>query len=318
MDDLWAALIRPMTRVLAGLAAGLFVASLIEGLQWTRHLARLAAPLMRQAHLGPVPGAAFSLAFFSPSSANALLGEAHARGGLSAREVMLSNLFNSLPSWLTHTPSIFFLTWPVLGFPALIYTGLTLLAALLRTLFTVALGRILLPARPKAEGTEALPAPAAAGSPWKKGLRGAWRRFTKRVPRLLFVAVPIYVAMFFLQRTGGFHAAEQWLSAHVSLLGGLKPESLGIIVLYMGAELGAAVVAAGSVLHSGGLGTPDVVFALLVGNVLATPLRALRHQLPAYAAYFPPRLAARLVAANQALRAVSILAVAWLYHSLAL
>lgn len=315
MDDLWAALIRPMTRVLTGLAAGLFAASLIEGLQWTRHLARLATPLMRQAHLGPVPGAAFALAFFSPSSANALLGEAHARGEVSAREVMLSNLFNSLPSWLTHTPSIFFLTWPVLGFPALIYTGLTLLAALFRTLFTVAVGQILLPARAR---TEPLPVPATAGSPWKKGLRGAWRRFTRRVPRLIFVAAPIYVAMFFLQRTGGFHAAEQWLSAHVSLFGSLKPESLGIIVLYMGAELGAAVVAAGSVLDSGGLGTPDVVFALLVGNVLATPLRALRHQLPAYAAYFPPGLAARLVAANQALRAVSILAVAWLYHSLAL
>ena len=103
----------------------------------------------------------------------------------------------------------------------------------------------------------------------------------------------------------------------MALLGSLKPESLGIIVLYMGAELGAAVVAAGSVLHSGGLSTQDVVFALLVGNVLSTPLRALRHQLPAYAAYFQPRLAAKLVAANQLLRAASILAVAWLYHGLA-
>ncbi|MCH5277809.1 MAG: hypothetical protein J1E80_08265 [Desulfovibrionaceae bacterium] len=311
MDELWAALIRPMTRVLAGLAAGLFVASLIEGLQWTRYLARLAAPLMRQAHLGPVPGAAFALAFFSPSSANALLGEAHAKGSLSAREVMLANLFNSLPSWLTHTPSIFFLTWPVLGFPAVIYTGLTLLAAVLRTLFTMALGGVLLPARPR---EEAFPLPAAEGSAWKRGLHSAWRRFTRRMPRLIGVAAPIYAAMFFLHKAGAFEAAEQWLAAHVGLLGSLKPESLGIIVLYMGAELGAAVAAAGSLLHSGGLDTHDVVFALLAGNVLSTPLRALRHQLPAYAAYFPPGLAARLVAANQALRAVSILAVAWLYH----
>ena len=62
---------------------------------------------------------------------------------------MLANLFNSLPSWITHTPSIFFLTWPVLGFPAVIYTSLTLLAAVARTLFTVGLGRALLPPRPK-------------------------------------------------------------------------------------------------------------------------------------------------------------------------
>lgn len=315
MDELWAALLRPMTRILTGLAAGLFVASLIEGLQWTRYLARLAAPLMRWAHLGPAAGAAFALAFFSPSSANALLGEAHARGDVSSREVMLSNLFNSLPSWLTHTPSIFFLTWPVLGFPALIYTGLTLLAAVFRTLFTVALSRALLPARPL---PETLPVPTATGSAWKNGLRSAWRRFTKRVPRLLFTAAPIYAAMFFLQRAGAFETAEQWLAAHVSPLNSLKPESLGIIVLYMGAELGAAVVAAGSMLDSGGLNAHDIVFALLVGNVLSTPLRALRHQLPAYAAYFPPGLAARLVAANQVLRAASIVAVAWLYHCLAL
>lgn len=316
MDELWAALIRPMTRVLTGLVAGLFVASLIEGLQWTRHLAKLAAPLMRQAHLGPVPGAAFALAFFSPASANALLGEAHTKGELSGREVMLANLFNSLPSWITHTPSIFFLTWPVLGFPAVIYTGLTLLAAVARTLFTVGLGRVLLPP-PAASAKVAVAVPTAQGSPWKKGLQSAWRRFKKRVPRLIFVAVPIYVAMFYLQKAGAFDAAERWLSGHVALLGSLKPESLGIIVLYMGAELGAAVVAAGSVLHSGGLDTRDVVFALLIGNVLSTPLRALRHQLPAYAAYFQPRLAARLVAANQILRATSILAVAWLYHALA-
>lgn len=310
MNELWAALVGPMTRVLTGLVAGLFAASLIEGLQWTRHLARLAAPLMRRARLGPVPGAAFALALFSPSSANALLGEAYHKGELSGREVMLSNLFNSLPSWLTHTPSIFFLTWPVLGFPAVIYTALTLASAVARTLITVALGRFLLP--PPVTAPPGPPAPPDP-SPWRHGLATAWRRFKKRVPRLVFVAVPIYIAMFFLQKAGFFDAAEHWLSRHMGLLGFLKPEALGIVVLYMAAELGAAVVAAGSVLHSGGLTTQDVVMALLIGNVLSTPMRALRHQLPAYAAYFPPALAARLVAANQAMRAASILAVAWLY-----
>lgn len=316
MDELWAALFRPMTRVLIGLVAGLFVASLIEGLQWTRHLAKLAAPLMRRARLGAAPGAAFALAFFSPSSANALLGEAFRKGELSARETMLSNLFNSLPSWLTHTPSVFFLTWPVLGFPAVLYTLLTLAAALGRTLFTVGLGALLLPPLSPSSPGDRLPAaapPTTGETPWQKGLHTAWRRFKRRVPRLVFVAVPIYLAMYFLQKAGAFDAAEHWLSAHVGLLSFLKPEALGIIVLYMAAELGAAVAAAGSVLHGGGLSSPDVVLALLVGNVLSTPMRALRHQLPAYAAYFPPGLAVRLVAASQIMRAASILIVAWLY-----
>lgn len=317
MDEFWAALLGPMTRVLVGLTAGLFVASLIEGLQWTRPLAKLAAPLVRLAHLGAVPGAAFALAMFSPSSANAMLGEAHRRGELSGREVMLSNLFNSLPSWVTHTPSVFFLTWPVLGFPAVVYTGLTLASAAARTLFTVLLGRLLLPAPVSAQ----VPPPAACRAPdcnpWRKGLHTAWRRFRRRVPRLLFVAAPIYIVMFWLQKAGFFAEAQQWLSDHVGLLSFLKPEALGIIALYMAAELGAAVAAAGSVLQSGALSTPDVVMALLVGNLLSTPMRAVRHQLPAYAAYFPPALAGKLIIANQALRAGSILVIALIYREFA-
>lgn len=30
---------------------------------------------------------------------------------------MLANLFNSFPAYLVHTPTIFLLTWPVLGLP---------------------------------------------------------------------------------------------------------------------------------------------------------------------------------------------------------
>ena len=324
MDSVWTelavSLLGPMSRVLTGLAAGLFVASFIEGMQWTRHLARFAAPLIRRARLSDAPAAAFALAFFSPASANALLGDAYTRNKLSEREVVLSNLFNSLPSWLTHTPSIFFLTWPVLGFPAVIYTGLTLLAAVARTLFTVGLGRLLLPPLPPArEKTSAFgchpPGSCSPLSPvfWRKGLDSA----LKRLPRLLYIAIPIYVLLFFLQRAGLFEAAEAWLANHTGFLGVLRPEALGIIVLYMAAELGAAVAAAGSLLHGGGLGTPEVVLALLIGNVLSTPMRGLRHQLPSYAAYYPTVLAIKLIVINQGLRALSMLAMTAAYWALA-
>ena len=82
------------------------------------------------------------------------------------------------------------------------------------------------------------------------------------------------------------------------------------IVLYMAAELGAAVAAAGSLLHGGGLGTPEVVLALLVGNVLSTPMRGLRHQLPT-------ALAIKLIVINQGLRALSMIAMTAVYWALA-
>jgi len=53
--------------------------------------------------------------------------------------------------------------------------------------------------------------------------------------------------------------------------------------------------------------------ALLIGNLLATPMRAIRHQIPAYTAYFPTGLALRLVVINQGSRALCMAFTAWLY-----
>ena len=124
LATLWYSLGWPLLRLLLGLAVGLMVANLLEALRWTRHLARLASPLARAAHLRDVAGASFSLAFVSPAAANGLLSDSPNIGELSNNELMLANLFNSLPAYLVHTPTIFLLTWPVLGTPALVYVAL--------------------------------------------------------------------------------------------------------------------------------------------------------------------------------------------------
>ena len=58
---LWQDLFWPLLRLLLGLSAGLLVAQVLEALQWTRHLARLAGPLARAAHL---PGQPFPCPLF--------------------------------------------------------------------------------------------------------------------------------------------------------------------------------------------------------------------------------------------------------------
>lgn len=321
---LWHSLLWPLLRLLLGLAFGLLVANVLEALNWTRGLARLAAPLARAAHMPPVAGAAFALAFVSPASANALLAGRRDAGDLSSGELMLANLFNSLPAYLVHTPTIFLLTWPVLGFPAAVYVGLTLLAAVARTAFTVLLGRVLLPAPgPGGMAAPRAPAPeppqrAARPGPARRGAGGAlekaWRRFRRRLPRLVGFTVPVYVLMYALQRLGAFAALEAWLAGHMDWLAFLKPQAVGIIVLHFAAELGAALGAAGSLLEAGGLSARDVVLALLAGNILSTPVRAIRHQFPAYAGFFRPAEALRLILANQTLRAASMALMTWAYY----
>ena len=309
----WKALGWPLCRLLLGMAFGLLIANVLEALRWTRHLARLSAPLARAAHLREVAGAAFALAFVSPAGANGLLSESHRRGELDRRELMLANLFNSLPAYLVHTPTIFLLTWPVLGFPAVVYVGLTLAAAVLRTAFTVALSRRLLPPAPVSAPAREPETPGGRAV-WGEALRKAWRRFLRRLPRLVLFTVPVYSLMYLLQRYGAFAAAEAWLGRHMDWLPVVRPQALGIILLHLAAELGAALGAAGSALQAGGLAPEDVVMALMVGNILSTPMRAIRHQLPAYAGFFRPKLALRLILANQGLRALSMALMAAVYY----
>ena len=309
---LWHSLGWPLLRLLLGLAVGLLVANLLEALRWTRHLARLAAPLARAAHLRDVAGASFSLAFVSPAAANGLLSDSHNMGEISNHELMLANLFNSLPAYLVHTPTIFLLTWPVLGMPALAYVGLTLIAAAGRTGFTILLSRRLLP--PPPPGCIACRNIKEGNTSWAEALRKAWRRFLRRLPKLVYFTAPIYVLMFFLQRHGYFALAETWLAAHMGWLSFLKPQAMGIIVLHLAAELGAALGAAGSVLQTGALSPRDVVLALMVGNILSTPMRGIRHQFPSYAGFYRPALALRLILANQGLRAASMTLVTIIFY----
>ena len=261
----WLTLGRPLTRLLFAMCIGLLIANIVEALRWTQPLARLSAPLVRLARLREAAGASFSMAFFSPAAANALLSDSHAKGEISLRELVLANLFNSLPAYMVHLPTMLFMLWPVLGAPALIYTGLTLAAAALRTLFTVGLGHFLLPPLHGENCIECrLPQEKVT---LKSAALKAWKRFRRRLPKLVMFTIPVYVAMYLMQHYGLFRTAEAWLSDHTPWLGFIRPEALGIVLLSLAAEIGASLSAAGSALHMGGLTPPEVIIALLVGNI---------------------------------------------------
>ncbi len=298
MPDIWASLFLPLIRLLVGLSIGLLVANLLETLQWTATLARFAKPLARLAHFHPVSGAAFSLAFVSPASANGLLSDAWSRGWISSTELVLANLFNS--------------------FPAAIYVGLSLLAALGRTILTLILGHFILPAKAGCVDEKILPETerATKAPVWRKALLKAWKRFLGRLSKLLLYTIPIYILMYILQRGGFFAIAQGWLAEQMAFLSFLKPQMMGIIIFHLAAELGPALGAAGSLLQEGALTSHEIIVALLVGNIVSTPMRAIRHQLPAYSGFYRPTMALWLIIINQGLRAISMIAVTVIYVAL--
>jgi hypothetical protein len=307
---LWQELGWPLIRLLLFVAVGLVVANFIEALHWTRQMALLARPLIRFGRLSPITGASFSMAFFSGVAANSMLAEAYEQGKISKKELVLANLFNSLPTYFLHLPTTFFITAPLIKSAAFLYIGLTFGAAILRTLCISLIGRILLPEREltvinqdkseKAENKQTIG-------------QKIWKRFKKRFAKIVRFTVPIYIIFFLLNRIGMFNALEQIMAEHLGFLSWLSPQAMSIIALHIAAEFTAGLAAAGALLQDGTLSNREVVLALLVGNILSSPIRAVRHQFPYYAGIFTPKLAMQLIAFSQSFRALSIITVTLAY-----
>jgi hypothetical protein len=309
-SEIWAQLVWPLMRILFFVAIGLIVANLIESLKWTNQLATLARPLIRLGNLSAITGASFSMAFVSGVSANTMLAEALDKDQLEKKEMVLANLFNSLPRYFLHLPTVFFLTVPLIKGAAVIYVGITFFAALLQTLAVVAVSRILLPK----------PALAVTSTPqkkkkisWRQAIDKSLKRLKKRMKKICMFMVPVYILFFVLSRFGIFDRLEE-VFAGAWFLSWLHPQSLGIVILHVTAEFSAGLAAASVLLANNSLGIREVVLALLAGNILASPIRAIRHQLPYYMGIFPPRLAVELVALAQVVRAACVIIIGFSYY----
>jgi hypothetical protein len=301
-------LVQPLLGMLLSLGVGLLAGQLIEGLGWSARLGSLAWPLIRRARLPREAGLSFSAAFASGVAANTLLYTSWREGRLDQRQLVAANLLNaSLPAFFLHLPTTFFVVYALLGSAALFYFGLTLLAALLRTLGVVAACRLFLPpAAGQAEMTQG-PRPA-----WRELWSATWSKFIVRFRRLLIIVLPVYLLVFLLAQAGFFawlgRAAAGLVSSSL-----LPVEAMSVVVFAVVAEFNGGFAAAGALLHSGGLDFKSVVLALLIGNMLATPVRALRHQLPHYMGIYAAGLGFKLLAIGQGLRVLSVLLVTILY-----
>ncbi|HID96928.1 MAG TPA: hypothetical protein EYP57_01870 [Thermodesulfobacteriaceae bacterium] len=314
LTTIWHNLAWPLCRLTFFISAGLLIANFIEALDWTGRMARFARPMVRAGNLSDIAGASFSVAFFSGVSANTMLAEAFDRKKINKNELILYNLLNSLPTYFLHLPTVFFITVPLIKGAALIYVGLTFGSAVLRTVFILLLCRVILPARLEHRNPDEQRHMDKSG---QKNFRSAFqktlKRFKKRIKKILRFTVPIYVLIFFLNRLDVFSSMQTFMEEHVSMLAWLPPQSLSIIVFHIAAEFTAGLAAAGALIQDGVLSYREVVLALLVGNVLSSPVRAVRHQFPYFAGIFRPRLAAELILYNQGLRVGSIILVGLFY-----
>ncbi len=309
--ELWQQILWPLCKLVGLVSVGLFIGNLIEALHWTRFVARLAMPLARVGRLCEISAASFSVAFVSGITANTMLAEAYDQGKLTRRELILSNLFNSVPTYFLHLPSMVFITAPILKSAALVYLGITVGSAVLRSLCILVVGRFLLAGLDRCHAAE-LPAEERMG--WRQIMDKTWKRFRRRIKKIVMITVPIYIGVHFAHEFGFFTAAETFLATHMDWLSWLHPQAVGIIVFQLAAEFSAGMAAAGALLDAGSMAERDVVMALIVGNVLSSPMRAFRHQFPYYAGIYKPVLALELIVCSQGFRVASLVVCGAVYY----
>ncbi len=301
-------LLWPLVRLMATIGVGLLVGQVIEATGWTGRLAILARPLFRFSRLGDRCGAAFTAAFASGVASNAMLWDFYQGATITRAQLYLANFVNQFPGFFLHLPTTFFPVIAMTGKAGLLYFGLTFTANVLRTTLLLVYARLRLPPEPAAEQPSSAPPPAPAGA----RLKGAWTAVRERLPgRLLRIGifvVPIYTAVFVLNHLGVFQLTQDWL-ANVVVGAFIPMEALSAVVLSFVAEFTSGFAAAGAFMTAGILTVKQTVLALLAGNVLAFPIRALRHQLPHYMGIYTPRMGAELLILGQLLRVISIIVV---------
>jgi hypothetical protein len=296
----------PLLRLLIYLGVGLLVGQAIESLGWAAKLGGWSAPLLRWGHLKRESGASFTAAFFSNIVANTMLWTFYQEGKLSRREMTLTYLFNGgLPVFLLHLPTTFFIILPLTHEAGLIYLGLTGTAALLRSAALLLWARWRLPAEPGPEREVTPPAPPARKERISQEI---WRKFSRRFSRVALYTLPIYFLIFLLNDWGLFRWLREAAASQVAL-GFLPVEAASVVIFSVAAEFTSGMAAAGAFLQAGALTIHQTVLALVLGNIVATPIRALRHQLPSHVGIFSPGLGTRLLLMSQGLRLLSLVLV---------
>lgn len=303
----------PLVRLLAFITLGLALGQYLELSGLTKKLSILARPLFRFGKLGDRCGSAFTTAFVSGVAANGMLLEFYQDEKISKKQVYLTNFVNQLPAYFLHLPTTFFIVLPLTGSAGLIYFCITLLATLLRVFLFLLYGHLFL-AQPE---EYCLHSPKIEESAKEK--RAVWQSIRKKLPgritKVFIWIFPIYIFIYVVNAAGLFKFLNSAFSGFI-VTRVVPVESLSVVILSFVAEFTSGFAAAGALLDSGVITVKQTVIALLTGNIVAFPIRAIRHQLPRYIGIFSPKMGTGMLLMGQFFRISSIIFVGVCYYFL--
>ena len=122
---------------------------------------------------------------------------------------------------------------------------------------------------------------------------------------MIMIILPVYMIILLISDMGFFLWLREILAQGINVAF-IPVEAMSVVIFSLVAEFTSGYAAAGAMLESGALTVLQTVLALLIGNIIAAPVRALRHQMPYYMGIFGPKLGTRLVIASQGFRVASL------------
>jgi hypothetical protein len=228
-------------------------------------------------------------------------------GKMGRKETVLAVLLDTFPSYFLHLPTTFFIILPLVGKAGIVFLLVTLTAALLRLGAVLVYTRLTLPAPDLT-----LTAVRSEPTDWRALLLGSAGRLSARLRRILLIVAPVYLTMLLVSDLGFF----EWLrrSVAMGMSHRLFPvEGISVVIFSLLAEATSGYAAAGAMLESGTLSITQTVLALIAGQIIGAPLRAIRHQLPYYMGIFSPGMGITLIVASQCFRVLSLVVAAGLF-----
>ena len=314
----------PLFRLIMFISIGLLAGQLIESLGWTKQVAVLARPFFAFSNLGNRCSAAFTTAFISGAAANAMLLGFYEDKKISKMQLFLSNYINQFPAFFLHLPTTVFIVLPLTGYAGALYFIITFLATLFRTICFLIFGRLYLKGYldqdPALFNTESHHTKDKIAKKNKKDVAAIIKNIKSKLPgriiNIIIWVLPIYTLVFILNSNGFFDYLNKSLTGVVTLT--IMPiESLSVVILSFAAEFTSGFAAAGALMDAGVITIKQTVIALLLGNILAFPIRALRHQLPRYMGIFSPKMGLQLLLSGQIFRVLSIILMGTFYYIMA-
>ncbi len=289
---------------------GVILGQMLEVAGVVGYIAFITKPLLFLGDLPSIAGPPFILSLQSGAVANSMLVSARDEGEMSNRQLYTGVLVVSCLSLFAHLPTYILPLAVAFGsYAAWLFFSIRFGAILVEVLVVLLVSKFLVRhftgdkflVIPKAERLQQQEAKKRKGQGY---FHKVWIRSRRTILRILLYTTPSFFGMALLEYFGFF----TWLLDTVPGLFNysfLPPEAAAIIPA-QALNLYNGIITAGNFIDEDIITTFQAVIILLVGSIITSPIRTLKHALPTYIGILGPKPGVILAISAQILRVIFI------------